>query len=476
MHNYDFGERIYALRKAKGLSQKELGALLDVSNKAVSKWETGAAIPKTETIIKLASVLDVSVEELLSEKQNFNAKANNTFDTSSNQIDTVFLQNRIIAFEVQNVHRKYKKAKTYLICILCLFIITAILFSVLSFVNGFFNPYVQTPTENRFSISECIQSSILMSYTACAIYTGIVILGRLVKNIPGWTIALLCIFFPFTFLFMELSGLVMVFPEIIISIKTLFDTKKYLKAINDNSAFLFENTSMHKNFENTNASKAASGKSKKKSLDSMAIIFISIAIASVFICFIPEMITSTASTIINRDHQVREIYETVALDDKYSLWIFSTTDDEIGVAYLKNRNNNKYSYYIAYTAAPEIYFSGDNSYYIAANGKTEKVYFSITNDKSTIPENSRITEFTHNNETCYFYIIKTELKYNFGSSCGIYFMDDTNPIDYITGRKEQLSLSIAPFYFTLLNSEYCCCKAEIYKQGQGIHNCCNKRR
>lgn len=53
MQNYDVANRIYEIRKEKGLSQKELGALIGVSNKAVSKWETGAAVPKTKTIINV---------------------------------------------------------------------------------------------------------------------------------------------------------------------------------------------------------------------------------------------------------------------------------------------------------------------------------------------------------------------------------------------------------------------------------------
>lgn len=65
MANYELSNKIYELRTQKGLSQKELGAILGVSNKAVSKWETGTALPKTETLIKLAKVFDVSTEELL---------------------------------------------------------------------------------------------------------------------------------------------------------------------------------------------------------------------------------------------------------------------------------------------------------------------------------------------------------------------------------------------------------------------------
>lgn len=63
-NNYTFGIYIRDLREKKKLSQAELGQLIGVSNKAVSKWETGAAYPSSEYIFPLAKALDVSVEEL----------------------------------------------------------------------------------------------------------------------------------------------------------------------------------------------------------------------------------------------------------------------------------------------------------------------------------------------------------------------------------------------------------------------------
>lgn len=65
MHDYDFGERLYRLRKEKGLTQVELGEKLGVSSKAVSKWENGVAYPRTATLKKLATILEVPVESLL---------------------------------------------------------------------------------------------------------------------------------------------------------------------------------------------------------------------------------------------------------------------------------------------------------------------------------------------------------------------------------------------------------------------------
>ena len=66
---YDFGNYLTDLRKVKGYSQFQLGKLVGVSDKAVSKWETGASRPKMQVIRKLAAFLDADVYKLLGLKQ-----------------------------------------------------------------------------------------------------------------------------------------------------------------------------------------------------------------------------------------------------------------------------------------------------------------------------------------------------------------------------------------------------------------------
>ena len=68
-----FGEFLYELRKEKGLTQQELADKLNITNKAVSKWETGDAFPETAQLKPLARILGVSVDELLEGKRNGNA-------------------------------------------------------------------------------------------------------------------------------------------------------------------------------------------------------------------------------------------------------------------------------------------------------------------------------------------------------------------------------------------------------------------
>lgn len=61
-------ENIKALRKAKGLSQEELAIKLNVVRQTVSKWEKGLSVPDAGMVIKIAEVLDTTVNVLLGEE------------------------------------------------------------------------------------------------------------------------------------------------------------------------------------------------------------------------------------------------------------------------------------------------------------------------------------------------------------------------------------------------------------------------
>lgn len=62
------GRFIAELRKQKGYTQKELAEKLRVTDKAISRWETGKGFPDTSLLKPLSDSLGVSVGELLSGK------------------------------------------------------------------------------------------------------------------------------------------------------------------------------------------------------------------------------------------------------------------------------------------------------------------------------------------------------------------------------------------------------------------------
>ena len=64
------GERIAQRRKELGLSQEALGERMGVSRQAIYKWESDAALPEIEKLVKLAREFGVSVGWLLGEEDN----------------------------------------------------------------------------------------------------------------------------------------------------------------------------------------------------------------------------------------------------------------------------------------------------------------------------------------------------------------------------------------------------------------------
>ena len=63
------GKRIAALRREKELKQDDLAQMLQVSPQAVSKWENDLTCPDIALLPQLAKILGVTVDELLSGKQ-----------------------------------------------------------------------------------------------------------------------------------------------------------------------------------------------------------------------------------------------------------------------------------------------------------------------------------------------------------------------------------------------------------------------
>lgn len=60
-----FGEKLQQLRRRQGWSQEELAAQIPISRQAVSKWESGAAMPDTENVVAISRLFGVSTDYLL---------------------------------------------------------------------------------------------------------------------------------------------------------------------------------------------------------------------------------------------------------------------------------------------------------------------------------------------------------------------------------------------------------------------------
>ena len=108
-----FGAFVSELRKEKGITQKELAEKLCISDKAISKWETGNSIPDVSLLVPLAEILGVSTTELLECRRIEQPEAMDKEETDN-------LVKKVI--ELSEDRYTYKSKKKIVIYLICAFI------------------------------------------------------------------------------------------------------------------------------------------------------------------------------------------------------------------------------------------------------------------------------------------------------------------------------------------------------------------
>ncbi len=128
----ELSEKILALRKGSGLTQEQLAEKIDVSRQAVSKWESGQAVPEPDKIVALSIAFDVTTDYLL----------------KSSEIDDLSVKTEMLQRQQQQMLLREEKNKKNRICILysiaMIFIFMAVYFieHYYFFEFGFGNPSV----------------------------------------------------------------------------------------------------------------------------------------------------------------------------------------------------------------------------------------------------------------------------------------------------------------------------------------------
>lgn len=74
----NLGERLYELRKAKGLSQESVADILGVTRQTVSKWETNQTTPDFDKILPLCKLYEITTDELLTGEKSTAAEQEST--------------------------------------------------------------------------------------------------------------------------------------------------------------------------------------------------------------------------------------------------------------------------------------------------------------------------------------------------------------------------------------------------------------
>lgn len=113
MDKEHFGKFVAELRKEKNMTQRELGEKLNLTDKAISKWERGLSYPDICVLNDLSELLDISVVELL------DGKRAEEETMSKEQVQELI----DYSFQISDEEIERRKEKSRLIITLCIVII-----------------------------------------------------------------------------------------------------------------------------------------------------------------------------------------------------------------------------------------------------------------------------------------------------------------------------------------------------------------
>ena len=98
------GRKIAALRQSNALTQQQLAAMMNVSHQAVSKWESGQALPDIQTMLELTRFFGITVEQLISERtQEKEYVSASGRDTEEEQRDGANVEKEVNAMNIQQL-------------------------------------------------------------------------------------------------------------------------------------------------------------------------------------------------------------------------------------------------------------------------------------------------------------------------------------------------------------------------------------
>lgn len=132
------GKFIAELRKEHRFTQEQLGDKIGVTNKTISRWETGAYLPPADALLMMSELFDVSINEILSGKKLSNAEYREAAEENLRQ--TIHASSFSLKEKVDYFKKKWLKEHIAImvlwgICIVGVFI-TGIILSKPLLVSG----------------------------------------------------------------------------------------------------------------------------------------------------------------------------------------------------------------------------------------------------------------------------------------------------------------------------------------------------
>lgn len=172
MDSNKMGAFIAQVRKERGVTQLELAQKINVTDKAVSKWERGVGFPDIKIIEALAEALGVSVSELMNGERMEDAVRDSESDNISN--DDILTENKKYAGKIVNF-------RTYIIVLAAVVLSLSIFLLDSGGFDGAFFVYIPFIME---LVGVLLIVSGIIRYKKKVQYKGVLIAGIITLLIP----------------------------------------------------------------------------------------------------------------------------------------------------------------------------------------------------------------------------------------------------------------------------------------------------
>ena len=103
--NNNFAFNLKHIRQEKGLTQEQLGKLMNKDYSTIGKWENGTRSPVMEDVVKLADIFNIEIKDLV--EKNFYSSDKKSFD----DLDILYSKNKDILTEDDKEYIKFIKKK-----------------------------------------------------------------------------------------------------------------------------------------------------------------------------------------------------------------------------------------------------------------------------------------------------------------------------------------------------------------------------
>ncbi len=129
MNLTEVGKFITELRKEKGLTQEQLGEKIGVTNKTISRWETGTYLPPADALLAISELFGVSINEILSGKRISEQEYKQVAE--ENLIQAIKTSSFSLKDRIDYYKQKWLKDHVAVICIYALCIIAELIAGII---------------------------------------------------------------------------------------------------------------------------------------------------------------------------------------------------------------------------------------------------------------------------------------------------------------------------------------------------------